>query len=393
MLNRALSSFLGSVSRPVSPLDQSRLVRQSDRPKATGGRGNSATLGRAAGRRCGLMLAVVSAVLAVGPAWAQTPGLEEQLRQPVSSSELTQARDVADQLLRLGRQLAAGGQYESAIRAWEQAIELYYDVGDRIGMGTAYENMAQAYSLLGLYDEAETAVRRQLSIARDNANFQDQIYAWNTLGTLRLQRGLLDSALVAYEEGLAVAQSVEDFEGMGLSLSNLGLVSNVQGDYSAAIDFFVAAGNLRARVGDQIGQANTNNNLGDAYRANGEDGRALGAYRLALRLSRDLGNSDSTQLHALNGLIDVYIDRADWPQMRYYLDERIALVNRSESEWQQLVNLRYLGIYYSAIDELPEAQLAYRQALSLARSLEQKTLEGDITNRLRVVTRALEAEG
>ncbi|MEO1622642.1 MAG: tetratricopeptide repeat protein [Cyanobacteria bacterium J06632_3] len=332
-------------------------------------------------------------VLSAGPIGAQTPSLETQLRQPVSSSELTQSRDVADQLLRLGRQLAAGGQYESAIRAWEQAIELYYDIGDRIGMGSAYESMAQAYSVLGRYDEAETAVRRQLSIARDNANFQDQIYAWNTLGTLRLQRGRIESALSAYEEGLAVAQSVEDFEGMGLSLSNLGLVSSVQGDYAAAIDYFEAAGNLRSRAGDRLGQANTNNNLGDAYRANGEASRALGAYRLALRLSRELDNSTDTQLQALDGLIKVYIGRADWPQMRYYLDERMALLVGTESPWQQLLNLRYLGIYYSATGALPEAQSAYRQALALARQLDQKTMEGELANRLRAVTRTLNAEG
>lgn len=337
-------------------------------------------------------LAFSCVLLVATPALAQTPSLDEQLRQPVSSSELSQSRDVADQLLRLGRQLAAGGQYESAIRAWEQAIELYYDIGDRIGMGTAYENMAQAYSLLGFYDEAETAVRRQLAIARDNANFQDQIYAWNTLGTLRLQRGLLDSALQAYGEGLSVAQSVEDFEGMGLSLSNLGLVASIQGDYAAAIDYYQTAGNLRARVGDQLGQANTNNNLGDAYRANGEDSRALGAYRLALRLSRELAGPSSVtaQLQALDGLIAVYSQRGDWPQMRNYLDDRIALIQGSNDPWQQLLTQRYLGIYYTAVGQLPEAQTAYQQALGLARALEQKQLEGELSNRLRSVSRTLE---
>ncbi|MEO0539330.1 MAG: tetratricopeptide repeat protein [Cyanobacteria bacterium P01_A01_bin.105] len=347
------------------------------------------------------LLAVFSATLlgaAAVPGMAQTPSLEEQLRQPVNSSALTQSRDVADQLLRLGRQMAASGQYESAILAWEQAIELYYDIGDRIGMGTVYENMAQTYSLLGLYDEAETAVRRQLAIARDNANFQSQIYAWNTLGTLRLQRGLLDSALSAYEEGFAVAQSVEDFEGMGLSLSNLGLVSRILGKDEDALNYFQTAGNLRARSGDRLGQANTNNNLGDIYRASGEEGQALGAYRLALRLSRDLDsqdldNSTPTQLRALDGLINVYADQANWPQMRYYLDERIALTRMLDSDWQQLLTLRYLGLYYAATGALPEAQSAYRQSLALARQLEQSTLEGELIERLRDVTRTLNAEG
>ena len=103
--------------------------------------------------------------------------------------------------------------------------------------------------------------------------------------------------------------------------------------------------------------------------------------------------STDTQFQALNGLIEVYINRADWSQMRYYLDERMALMEGMDSPWQQLLTLRYLGIYYSATEALPEAQSAYRQALALARQLEQKSLEGELSNRLSAVTRAINADG
>ncbi|NEP19348.1 MAG: tetratricopeptide repeat protein [Leptolyngbya sp. SIO4C1] len=314
--------------------------------------------------------------------------LEEQLRQPVNPAALNQQRDIADQLLRLGRQQAAAGQYEIAIRSWHRAADLYYDLGDRPAMGSAYENIAAAYVQLGNYAEAETAIRRQLAIARDNGDFETQIFAWNNLGALQLQRGELISALNAFEEGLAVAQSVGSEAGMGLSLSNLGLIANAQGRLEAAIDYYEAAGNYRARAGDALGQANTNNNLGDAYLAAGLTNRALGAYRLALTLGREL-SSQPTQLQAIDGLIAIYRDRSDWNQVRRYLDSRIALTLDGVSPWQRLLTLRHLGQYYEATGELVSAQSAYQQALAIAQSLSQKPLEGELTNRLLYLSRAL----
>ncbi|MEO0456711.1 MAG: hypothetical protein AAF152_09020, partial [Cyanobacteria bacterium P01_A01_bin.114] len=155
-----------------------------------------------------------------------------------------------------------------------------------------------------------------------------------------------------------------------------------------AIEFYQAAGNSRARANDLLGQANTNSNLGDAYLALGRQGRALGAYRLALRLGRET-NSESVQLQALDGLIQIYRDREDWTQVRSYVDDRIALTLNSNSEWQQLMTLRHLGQYYEAVGELSSAQLTYRRALALAQALEQKSLEGELSNRLRVISSAL----
>jgi tetratricopeptide (TPR) repeat protein len=319
------------------------------------------------------------------PVQAQSSGsgtsLEEQLRLPVNTTELSQTRDIADQLLRLGEQQAEAGQYESSIRAWSRAIELYYDIGDNSGMIRAYGNIAMAYAQLGDYGAAETAVRRQLALARDDQDFSAQIFAWNNLGTLQLQTGNLVSANSAFSEALAVAQSVENFAGMGLSLSNLGLVAYAETRFSDAIKYYEAAGNFRARVGDSLGQANTNNNLGDVYLAQGQLSSAVGAYRLALTLGQEV-NSESIQLHAIDGLISIYRQRGDWAEVRRYLDNRLALTLNHNDEWQRLVTLRHLGEFYESMNDLNAAYTTYQQALTLALSLEQKPLEGELTNRI-----------
>ncbi|MBX2865593.1 MAG: tetratricopeptide repeat protein [Leptolyngbyaceae cyanobacterium MAG.088] len=315
------------------------------------------------------------------PAAHAQPSLDDQLRQPVNREAINQQRDVADQLLRLGQRQADQGDYQSAIQAWTRAVELYNQIGDVASMEQAYGNIGSAHAAVGDYVGAETAVRRQLAIARDNQSFSTQIFAWNTLGTLRLQEGDVESATQAYEEALNIAYSVENFEGIGLSLSNLGLLASAQGDYVAAVDYYELASEYRVRAGNIVGRANTNNNLGDAYLAQGLQGKAIGAYRLALSYGRDTDDI-TAQLHAIDGLIDVYSQRNDWSQVRYYLDERIARTLNTDNDWGKLITHKRLGEFYEATGELTLAQDQYQRAYELARLLDQTTLEVELFNRL-----------
>ncbi|MEM7066375.1 MAG: tetratricopeptide repeat protein [Cyanobacteria bacterium P01_B01_bin.77] len=328
----------------------------------------------------GVVAMAASTLVGLPTAQAQDT-LDEQLRQPVNREAIYQQRDVADQLLRLGERQAVTSDYQSALRAWSRAAELYYEIGDTAAVEQAYAKIGRAYVQLGDYDSAETAVRRQLAIARDNQNFSTQILAWNALGTLRLQQGDIFSANQAYEEALSIAQSIQDYEGVGLSLNNLGLLAAATGDYTAAIDYYEGAGSYRIRSGNLIGRANTNNNLGDAYFANNQPERALGAYRLGLNYSRDAGDT-TAQLQAIDGLIDTYSDRRDWAQVRSYLDERIALTLNTDNAWGHLITFKRLGEFYEATGEETLAQEQYERAYELARLLDQTQLEVELFNRL-----------
>lgn len=333
-------------------------------------------------RRVGLLGGGLMAMaLAIVPGAYAQGSLDEQLRQPVDREAINQQRDVADQLLRLGERQATTGDYESAIKAWNRAVGLYYDIGDSASMERAYGNIGRAHAQLGDYGGAETAVRRQLAIARDNQNFSTQVFAWNTLGTLRLQQGAIESATQSYEEALNIAYSINNNEGIGLSLSNLGFLAAAQGDYAAAIDYYEVAGNYRVLSANIAGRANTTTNLGDAYVANGQPDRAIGAYRLGLRYGRESANV-TAQLQAIDGLINVYTARNDWSLVRQYLDERIALTFNTDNAWGRLVTFKRLGEFYEATGERVLAKEQYERAYDLARFLGQTNLEAELFNRL-----------
>ena len=307
--------------------------------------------------------------------------LTEQLHTPPETS-IRQRQDVADQFLLLGQEQIRAGDYPDAILALQEAANAYHYLGDFVGMGEAYEQLVRVYSDLGQYRDAERVVRQQLAIARSNVNFSDQILALNNLGTLGLQNGDLEMAQASFAEGLTVAQDIESESGIGLSLSNLGLIAAAQGKINDARKYYEVAANYRARARDFAGQANTDSNLGDVYLASGQIRKAIGAYRLSLSLARDIDNP-YIQMRALDGLIAIYRQRNEPRELSRYLRDRIALTVSTGDDWQRLVTLRTLGEIYEETGDLEKAYEAFGQAFSLAQSMERKTVQAELSNRLR----------
>lgn len=343
-------------------------------------------LNRLSGLSVGLLMTMVLAPGLASPVRAAS--LTEQLHAPPETT-FRERQDVADQFLLLGKEQIRLGDYLEAIVALQEAASAYHYLGDFAGMGEAYEQLVRIYGDLGQYRDAERVVRRQLAIARSNADFSDQILALNNLGTLGLQNGDLEMARAAFAEGLTISQDVESESGIGLSLSNLGLVSAAEGKTNDARKYYEVAANYRARARDFAGQANTDSNLGDVYLASGQIRKAIGAYRLSLSLARDI-NDPYIQMRALDGLITIYRQRDEPRELSRYLSSRIALTVETGDDWQRLLTLRTLGEIYEESGELEQAYEAFSQAFAIAQQLERKTVQAELSNRLRSLSIALE---
>ncbi len=306
--------------------------------------------------------------------------LTEQLHTPPTESR-RQQRDVADQFLLMGQEQLQIGEHTDAITAFRSAANAYHYLGDFVGMGEAYQQLVKIYSELGQYDAAERILRQQLGIARSNQNIGDQILALNNLGTIRLQTGDLASAHTAFLEGLSISETIGSNSGIGLSMSNLGLIAAAQGQINDARKYYEVAADYRERARDYAGQANTDSNLGDVYLASGQIAAAIGAYRVSLTLSRDI-DDPYLQLRAIDGLIAIYRDRNEPTELSNYLNERVALTLRTGDDWQRLLTLRTLGDIYQQQGDLREAHNALNLALGLARSMDRKQIQAELTNRL-----------
>ncbi|MGF1570019.1 MAG: tetratricopeptide repeat protein [Nodosilinea sp.] len=326
----------------------------------------------------GLGLALIS--------WLVPPGLAADLNQQLNIQPQhriqVSSQAAAEQWMATGHQRAEEGDLTQATQAWTAAAEMYRQLGESEAEGRAYGLIGAAYARLGQYPQAERALGMRITVARNHHDRLGQVYGLNNLGTLRLHQGRVEEGQTLFEEALGLARQTGDGQAMGLSLSNLGLVATQRGDLEAAARWLEVATNYRFLAGDRLGEANSSNNLGDVYRALGRESNAIGAYRVALRTGREAQDRD-LQLRALDGLLAIYLGQGDMATAADYLDHRMALtLDGPAPDPETTVTLRWLGDYYYQMGQLDSAQTAYAQGLGLARSLEHKPLEAELTNRL-----------
>lgn len=106
-------------------------------------------------------------------------------------------------------QLAAAQGDPSARRdAFEEAIRLCREAGDLRRTAQAESNLADTFNRVGLYAEAEEALRASLQLSRRVGNRSAEGYALANLGYALTRLGRTDEAIVTFDEATAIADEI-----------------------------------------------------------------------------------------------------------------------------------------------------------------------------------------
>lgn len=324
------------------------------------------------------------------PPGVSAADLTRQLHQPnsIRNTPFTspwmgrEARDWADQRVRIAEEYLRANTPVKALDALLPALEVYHHQGDLRSQGLTYELMGRAYVALGRHKEAENAIRRRLGIARDTGDLRSQVFALNNIGTFLLQQGDADlAARDAFAEALQIANRIKSSEGQGLSWSNLGLAAARLGEYNKAIKFYETALTYRRQVRDPLGEANTYNNLGDAYFATGDYQNTIAAYGRALRLanaSRDRIN----ELRSIDGLVAAHVSVERYERAFELLAQRLNLAQQMQNLPEQLVSFESYARTYERLGKYQTARNFYERAAIIARNLQDSKKEVQLLDRI-----------
>jgi len=127
------------------------------------------------------------------------------------------------------------GDPQTALRAFEAAIETFEDLGDLAGSSNAWLNRGLALHLnLGLLAPAEEAYRRALDDAQASGSHGEELQDLIYLGRLMLDQDRLEEAQPFFERCVAAARVGESKEGQWSGLEGLGRLAEARGDLQAA---------------------------------------------------------------------------------------------------------------------------------------------------------------
>ncbi|MFZ1110312.1 MAG: tetratricopeptide repeat protein, partial [Rhodomicrobium sp.] len=186
----------------------------------------------------------------------------------------------ASTLDNLGRAWSDMGAGSQALDNFNQALDLFRQLGERNGEALVLNDTGPAYAALGQKQKALDSYNQAIALWRTLGNRQGEALTLNNIGRLYRDLGQNQTALDYYNQALPIWREVGNRSGEALALSDIGRAYADLGQAAKAIDFQTQALPIYRQTGSRRGEAMVLNNLG---RDHSDLGDAQQAYDLELQ--------------------------------------------------------------------------------------------------------------
>ncbi|MBR8830785.1 MAG: hypothetical protein N5P05_001021 [Chroococcopsis gigantea SAG 12.99] len=328
--------------------------------------------------------------------------------QKTYAQDASSLKSSADQLERQGIQLLQAGQLESALAAWQQALNIYRQLGDKYQEGRLLSNFGSLFLQLKQYAQAVQALESSVSLLKNSQN--QELLQSTVLNLAQAYTELKNytSAINYYQQGLALARQANDTAGQIQALGNIGTIYYDLKNYSAAATVFQQVviiaqktnnpkilatglkylgdsyyllgncqyaeafyewGNETAKsLNDPQRQLGFLQNRGNAAYCQGKFQIALDSYEKGLEIAKGLNSEDSVaELIGNIGLVQVHL--GNYAVAIDYLQQDLAVqrkLGRRQAEGQALGSL---GDAYYYQENYQQALSYYQQSLQIAQEV------------------------
>ena len=214
---------------------------------------------------------------------AEIDAVMAEVNDPLLRAEALNAKGNA---LRLTRQ--TGG----ALACYEQARQLYSELGVPSGESTCAHNIASVHRDLGHYDDAISLYRHDLDFWEAAGDRWQQAWTLNSLGGAYELSGMQDKAIGAHLGAYQIFYEFGDWAGVSRCLNDLGIAMRKSGHTGTALACHMADLELESRLGDARGVAMAFTALGDLT-VDIDPSRAEAYLREAVKIAREIADSET----------------------------------------------------------------------------------------------------
>ena len=223
-------------------------------------------------------------------------------------------------LLRAGRSAQQNYAGAVAVDYYRRALPLLEE-SERV---ETLLRLGQVLEIMGKWTETETAYNQALDLSVQLGDRLGQARCEIALGELNRKQGAYDDAVEWLERARGEFESVGDAAGIGQVLHIEGSIAAEQGDYLRARDLYERSLAVRRRLDDRPQIANLLNNLGIVARSLGDFDEALATYEESLAIRRALNDRRAIAV-SLNNLGNLARYRENYEEARARLEEAVIL--------------------------------------------------------------------
>jgi len=252
-----------------------------------------------------------------------------------------------------------------------------------------------AQARLGRHEQGVQWIDRALVRARQLSEHGVERHALNARGAIALVSGHLSEAADYCTQALMAASRDGDHATTGRASNNLGILSHLRGRHAEAISSWEIAAAAFHRAGLQLGVAECQHNLANAYREQAAWDKALAMADQAVSAA-EATHDEALFALTLRGRAEIRVARSEPELARRELDRIRVVRGELPDPVAEAEDLRVMAMVLVAENQLARAEKLLREVIGRAelhaRLLLQAEATRDMASLLRRAGRTAEAQ-
>lgn len=289
-----------------------------------------------------------------------------------SALKLAEARNIRKYTVKayqnLGALYAISGDYSTALRYDNLALQTSLENRDSANLSIDYNNVASDYFDLGEYDEAYFYFTQSYRIARSLDDSLRMAIALHNVGRVFKELGQYDRALQHLNLSMSMSENIGDNEGIPYSLDEIGDVMIRKGEFDSALSTLLASVRLTREQKLLVLEPKTLTKLATVHVQTGNYENALAYYDTTYRLHDVTGNLFGIAEVEL-GRGDVYIRQGRYDEAMRSIDRSMDLAKQTNARTLEIRGYLMLSNLYELKDDFKSALSHYKQYKAFEDSL------------------------
>lgn len=239
---------------------------------------------------------------------------------------------IANSLLNKGNYLELTGNYKGSSVCLFEALNIFVENGDPLGITKTRESIGSIYYKLGDYPRSLKYHLKCLNyIKKHNENKKEHAEILNNIALVFNQLGDKTKALVYHLKSLKIEENIGNLLGQAVSKNNVGNLYKELGNYHKALEFFEESYNIAKNMDDKQLQITALGNKGVIYETLNKSDRALKSFEDSLKIAKEVNNVFNETILLIN-ISQFYLRKYDFENTFAYLDEALNLATEHNFE-------------------------------------------------------------
>ena len=280
----------------------------------------------------------------------------------------------------------AAGEWSTAVQAYEEAYRHSLSSRDMEGLGEVVTRLGHCLRQSGDSETAHDVLLLAVTLAEQREDYNRAARALNGIAILQQFAGKIDDAERTYLQAREYALRIGNELVVGEIDQNLGILDNIRGDLSSALEHYKAGLRHLERAGHARGCARALNNLGMLHIDLGKLKEADSYFQQALAIcDRESDIVTAGAIHVNRAELFLALGEPD--RARASCDEGFEIASRLHDELRRAEALKFYGIIYRETGKLHLAENHLNQSIEITHGREP-LLEAESSRELALVLRA-----